>query len=136
MAIYRKPCKYVFINLLVALTWHPARPRSVSELKQLGQDLGPIIEWTVAQEIWRRRCITNPEGASESFYFWQSTQHEIDFVLTENEKFIEVKAGKEVETNFVWFLKGFPKSQLTVINQNRFESDRIQGITLEDFLLH
>lgn len=134
IAIFRKPCKYQFVNTLVALTWHPDRPRTVQELKILGPAMGVLLEWAVAQEVWRRRCIIESEGISENLYFWQSAQHEIDFLVQEQDAFIEVKAGKEAPSNYLWFLKTFPKKRLTIINQNRFDTQKIKGITLPDFL--
>lgn len=135
MALFRKPCKYHFTNLLTAHCWHPNKPRTIGELKMLGKSLGALMEWTVAQEIWRKLCIKNPENMPEYLYFWQSEQHEIDFVLPEYQLYLEVKAGQAKLTEFLWFLKTFKHEKLIVINQNRFESERIIGITLEDFLL-
>lgn len=135
ITIFRKPCKYHFINLLMAICWHPKKPRTIDELKQLGPDLGPIYEWTVAQEIWRKLCIEGSEVLPEHLHFWQSSEHEIDFVLPDQSTYIEVKSGHCLATNFIWFLKSFNKQHLTVINQNSFDSQRITGITLENFLL-
>ncbi len=58
ITLFRKPCKYHFVNLLMAICWHPKKPRTIDELKQLDKkDLASLYEWTVAQEIWRRICI-------------------------------------------------------------------------------
>lgn len=135
ISIFRKPCKYHFINLLMALSWHPKKPRTIEELKQLGEDLGPIFEWVVAQEIWRKLCISSKENLPDHLNFWQSKEHEIDFILPEKQIYIEVKKGGYSSIDFIWFLKSFKKSSLTVINQNNFNSQRINGITLEEFLL-
>jgi predicted AAA+ superfamily ATPase len=135
ISIFRKPCKYHFTNLLVALCWHPQKPRSIEELKNLGQDLGSIFEWTVAQELWRRLCIEKSQGLPQHLDFWQSKEHEIDFILPEEKHYIEVKSGKTQATDFIWFLKSFPHQNLTVISQSTFETERIKGITLEQFLL-
>lgn len=135
ISIFRKPCKYHFINLLMAMCWHPKKPRTIEELKQLGPDLGPIFEWTVAQEIWRKLCIEGREALPDHLHFWQSSEHEVDFVLPEQSTYIEVKSGAYLPNNFIWFLKCFNKQTLTVINQNSFDSQRIMGMTLEDFLL-
>jgi hypothetical protein len=56
-------------------------------------------------------------------------------VIPSIKQFIEVKAGKTNPLEFQWFLKSFKKEELIVISQSRFETDRIKGITLEDFLL-
>ncbi|MGD0466425.1 MAG: ATP-binding protein [Gammaproteobacteria bacterium] len=136
ISIFRKPCKYHFINLLMALCWHPKKPRTINELKQLGQDLGSIFEWTVAQEIWRKLCISSTEDLPDHLNFWQSKEHEIDFILPNKQMYIEVKSGACSPTDFIWFLKSFNKSCLTVINKNSFNTERIKGITLEDFLLY
>ena len=66
--------------------------------------------------------------------FWQSSEHELDFVLAPD-RFIEVKRGRTGPLDFTWFPKCFPKGRLTVVSESRFETDRIHGITLEDFLL-
>ncbi|NNM58925.1 MAG: ATP-binding protein [Legionellales bacterium] len=135
ISLFRKPCKYHFINLNVALSCHPKKPRSIDALKMLGEDLGVIFEWTVAQEIWRRICIKGEGDLPEHLNFWQSKEHEIDFVLPEENRFIEVKSGSFNPVNFTWFLTNFQHHKLTVINKNHFDTARIIGITLEDFLL-
>jgi len=135
ISIFRKPCKYHFTNLLVALCWHPKKPRSIEELKNLGPDLGSIFEWTAAQELWRRLCIEKSQDLPQHLDFWQSTEHEVDFIIPSNQSYIEVKSGKTRATDFIWFLKSFHHENLTVISQSAFETERIRGITLEDFLL-
>ncbi|MBX9587355.1 MAG: ATP-binding protein [Gammaproteobacteria bacterium] len=135
ITLFRKPCKYHFINLLVAICWHPQKPRTVNDLIHLDSGLGAIYEWTVAQELWRRTCISSSHELSEHMNFWQTSDHEIDFVLPEIPLYLEVKSGNFHPTNFIWFLKSFIKGKLIVINKNRFETERIIGITLEDFLL-
>lgn len=135
ITIFRKPCKYHFINLLAALTWHPKKPRTINELKQLGKDLGPVYEWVVAQEIFRKLCISNAHELPDHLQFWQSKEHEIDFVLPKEDILIEVKSGQNNPMNFNWFLKSFQNEKLSVIGENNFDTQRIKGITLEDFLL-
>lgn len=134
LTIFRKPCKYHFVNLLVALCWHPEKPRTIAELQALGPSLGVIFEWAVAQEIWRRTCISQSESMPEHLHFWQSKSHEIDFVLPDLKAYIEVKSGSENPVYFSWFIKNFPQGTLTVINQNTFTTNRLQGMTLEAFL--
>jgi hypothetical protein len=55
--------------------------------------------------------------------------------LPDHSTYIEVKSGHCLPTNFLWFLKSHSKKQLTVINQNKFDSQNIIGMTLEGFLL-
>ncbi len=135
ISLFRKPCKYHFVNVLMALCWHPKKPRTVEALKGLGEDLGPIFEWAVAQEIWRKHCIAGEVDGMDHLNFWQSKEHEIDFVIPKQGLYVEVKSGAYRPHNFVWFLKSFQAEHLTVINQQSFETDRIRGISLEDFLL-
>ena len=86
-----------------------------------------------AQEIWRRRARRGDE-LPEVMSFWQSKEHEIDFVLGGSE-FLEVKSGASSPLEFAWFARVFPGGELRVINRNRFDAGRISGMTLEDFLL-
>ena len=130
----RKPCKFQFINLAAVIAFHPSAPRYVHEFEMLSPETqGEMLEWLVAQEIWRRSILAGDEN-SESLGFWASKEHEIDFV-TPNREFIEVKRGKAGPLDFAWFAKTFPKSQLTVVCQNAFQSGQVTGITIEDFLL-
>ncbi len=135
ITLFRKPCKYHFINLLVAICWHPQKPRTAYDLMHLDSGIGAIYEWTVAQELWRRTCISSSHELPEHMNFWQTNDHEIDFVVPETPLYLEVKSGNFHPTNFIWFLKSFNKGKLIVINKNRFETERIIGITMEDFLL-
>jgi predicted AAA+ superfamily ATPase len=134
ISIFRKPCKYHFVNMLMAICWHPLKPRSISDLKNLGTGLGPIFEWVVAQELWRKTCISSTHEIADHMNFWQSNDHEINFVLPEQHIYLEVKSGKAQATDFIWFLKSFAHENLSVISKHRFETERICGMTLEDFL--
>lgn len=51
------------------------------------------------------------------------------------EEFLEVKRGAATAIDFAGFPRTFPAARLTVIGSSRFETDRIRGITVEDFLL-
>src|SRR3990167_1527951 len=138
ISLWRKPCKYHFINLLTAFVWHPKRPRTPIAVKNLApKDFAIILEWAVAQELWRRLCRDDAAGLPLNFNFWQSKTHEIDFVYQNNtiSRYIEVKKGSLSPLNFSWFLKTHPQQNLDVINANRFCTARINGKTLEDFLL-
>lgn len=45
-----------------------------------------------------------------------------------------MKRGRTSPFEFRWFPSVFPQARLTVVGANRFETDRIRGVTLEDFL--
>lgn len=129
----RKPGKFHFINLLVATAWHPAGIRSVDDYRSLpAEEQAKLIEWQVATECWRRAALRGEEFP-ELTSFWASKEHEIDFVTDKN-TFIEVKRGKRSPLEFKWFSKVFPHDRLIVVNQTSFETEQIQGVTLERFL--
>lgn len=129
----RKPGKSPFVNLLVAVAWAPEALRGPGDFAALPPARQGIwIEWLVAQEIHRRRALAG-KSEPERLPFWQSKQHELDFVLSPTE-FVEVKRGPVSPIELAWFARDFPTAKLTVICQNRFESDRVRGVTLDDFL--
>ena len=129
----RKPCKFPFCNTLAALAWSPAGVRTVEQFDALAPALqGTWYEWTVAQELWRRAAIDG-EPIPEERAFWQSKEHELDFVLAP-EHFLEVKRGSASPLEFAWFNKVFPTARLTVICQTPFETRQIVATTLEQFL--
>ncbi|MBI4211969.1 MAG: ATP-binding protein [Deltaproteobacteria bacterium] len=133
--LLRKPCKFHFINLGVVTALHPAGLRHVHEYEALPRESqAMLLEWLVAQEIWRRAVLAksaNPEAIG----FWQSKEHEIDFVTPE-EELIEVKRGKAGPLDFGWFAQVFPKEQLSVICETPFQTKHIRGMTIEEFLLN
>lgn len=132
--ILRKPCKFHFMNLAVVTAFHPAGLRHIHEFEGLPPEAQAIfLEWLVAQEIWRRAVLAKVENP-EALGFWQSKEHEIDFVTPERE-LIEVKRGKASALDFSWFPNVFPKDQLTVICETPFQTERVRGITIEEFLL-
>jgi predicted AAA+ superfamily ATPase len=132
--ILRKPCKYHFTNLLVALAYHPARIRSLSDFKALPETTqGYWYEWLVAQELLRRTALKG-DSPLEPLSFWETKNHEIDFVDSE-EQYWEVKRGKSSALEFSWFPKQLPHKILHVINTLQFETQAIRGLTFEDFLL-
>ena len=133
--MWRKPCKYHFVNTLAAVAYHPQAPRTAQQLEESPELYGQIIEWVVAQELFRRRCLLGKEPIPEDLSFWQSKTHEIDFVVSFPQEWIEVKRGSENPFHYQWFLNVHPKGHLSIINASRFVGDRIRGITLEDFLL-
>ena len=131
---FRKPSKFHFLNLAVVVAFHPAALRHVHEWKQLSPNIKAMfLEWLVAQEVWRRSVLAQAENP-EAIGFWQSKEHEIDFV-TPQQELIEVKLGKTSPLDFGWFGKNFHKSKLTVINEISFQTQNIIGKTIEEFLL-
>lgn len=130
----RRPCKFHLTNMLFGTAWHPRKPRSPREYLSLPENKqGAILEWTVAQECWRRAAIRGDE-IPESMNFWQGGDHELDFVLNP-ESFLEVKRGKTSPLDFAWFPASFPCGRLVVISDSRYETAQITGVTMEDFLL-
>ena len=129
----RKPGKSPFVNLLVAVAWAPEALRSPSDFGALSPARQGIwIEWLAAQEIYRRRALAG-EPEPERLPFWQSKEHELDFVLSPTE-YIEVKRGPASPIEFAWFARTFPAAKLTVVCQTPFVTDRMHGITIQDFL--
>lgn len=132
--VLRRPAKHPFTNLLVAATWHPERPRSIEDIERLSPAArGSFWEWAVAQELWRRRA-KRGEELPEIMAFWQSKEHEIDFVASADE-LLEVKAGSTSPHEFTWFARTFPLARLKVIGSHRFAAGAVSGVTMEDFLL-
>lgn len=134
ITVHREPCKFQIINLLAMIAWHSTRVRSIHDFNALeSKDQGKFWEWLVAQELWRQQALISNEPPS-SLNFWKSKSHELDFVEDQN-NFIEVKKGPTTPFEFNWFIRDFPKSaKLTVISQSKYETDRIRGITFEQFL--
>ncbi|HEY8508311.1 MAG TPA: hypothetical protein VIL32_08145 [Steroidobacteraceae bacterium] len=132
--VSRKASKYPFINLLATNTWWTKRYTTPAALETApGEEKGVWWEWAVAAELFRRAAKAGDPTPTLSRY-WRSDAHEIDFVRT-GKPWIEVKAGKTSPLEFGWFVKAFPREQLLVVNSERFQSDRVRGVTLEGFLL-
>lgn len=130
----RKPCKFHFINLAMAVAFSPHELRSVADFEQLVPEVqAQYLEWLVGQELWRRRQLAQA-SSDGTLGFWQSKEHEIDFV-THDRNLYEVKRGQAGPLDFTWFGKIFSQQNLTVICQNTFQTRQIQGLTLPDFLL-
>lgn len=55
--------------------------------------------------------------------------------LIDHRAFIEVKRGACFALEFAWFAKKFLHAHLTLINKNKFETQVIRALTLEEFLL-
>ena len=133
VAVQRKPCKYHFTNLLVASCWSPHKPRTVQEFLGLPPEVqGTWLEWTVAQELLRRRCISGEE-VPEQLLFWQSKEHELDFVVGAG-RYLEVKRVVTSPIEFSWFEQALRGAQLTVVSDASYEARSVRGITLEEFL--
>jgi len=131
--IARRPAKFHFINLLVAASWSPDKPRSIAEFSRLSQEVqGKWFEWLTAQELWRRRCIAG-ELIPESLPYWQSREHGIDFVVGRG-LLLEVKRGRASPMEFAWFNRVFPGSRLIVVGSSEFETQAIKGVTFRQFL--
>lgn len=97
-----------------------------------GNGAGKWPEWLVAPELWRRAALRGDESP-EQLTHGQSPQHELDFVLAAD-RFVEVKPGRTSALEYAWFPKSFPKGRLTVIGKDRFDAERVRGITIQDFL--
>jgi predicted AAA+ superfamily ATPase len=133
VTVARRPSKFPFINLLAAASWSPDRPRSVAELDRLPAEVqGKWMEWLVAQELWRRRCIAG-EQIPECLPYWQSREHGLDYVLGPR-LFLEVKRGETSPVEFAWFSGVFPGARLIVVSASHFETPAIMGVKLEEFL--
>lgn len=132
--ILRKPCKYHYMNLLIATAYHPKRLRSPKDFYSLTEaEQGLWYEWLIAQELQRRRALLGRD-ILEPLMFWQNKEHEIDF-YEPTEGLIEVKRGKYTPLDFAWFRRYFKKQTLRVINKNKFSTDQIEGLTLETYLI-
>ncbi|MBM3271563.1 MAG: ATP-binding protein, partial [Candidatus Sericytochromatia bacterium] len=132
--LQRKPAKFHFTNLAVAMAFSPDRMASVAEFKALPPEhKAKWVEWLVAQELFRRQCIagvTEPE----TLWYWASDDHEIDFVDAAR-KLYEVRVGRQGPLDFGWFPRTFPDRRLLVVCANEFRAAVIKGITVEQFLL-
>ena len=134
VALQRKPAKFHFINLSVALAFSPNRMTTVDDFKRLPpEERSKWLEWLVAQEILRRQCIAGIEDPA-TLWFWASKDHEVDFVDARKQMY-EVKVGRSGPLDFGWFPRAFPRRRLLVIGGGEFRSSSVKGITLEQFLL-
>lgn len=133
IAILRKPCKYPFINMLVALAYHPARLRTPEDFLNLPpEEQGCFYKWLIAQELMRRFTLEGRDILAP-LLFWQSQAHEIDFVI-HPKCFLEVKRGKSHPFEFSWLERELPEAHLSVINTNSFETDKVIGLSLKQYL--
>ena len=133
-AMQRKPAKFHFVNLSVALAFAPNRLAYIHEFKQLpSTEKARWLEWLVAQELFRRQAIIGVEDP-ETIWYWASKQHEVDFVDHER-RLYEVKLGRTGPMDFAWFPRTFPGRKLLVIGGSEFETPHVRGVTVEQFLL-
>jgi predicted AAA+ superfamily ATPase len=134
VAVRRAPCKFSFINLLVALSFDSVGMRSLEDFERADpQRQGQWLEWLVAQELWRRNARAGTE-IPEQLLFWSSKEHEIDFVAGQ-EAYVEVKRGQSSALEFGWFARSFPHARLTVVCDTPFEAPQVRGVRAEEFLL-
>ena len=134
MPLQRKPAKFHFVNLSVALAFAPNRMVHVEEFKRLdNSEKGRWLEWLVAQELFRRQAIAGVEDP-EAIWHWASREHEIDFV-DHARRLYEVKVGRTGPMDFAWFPLVFPGRKLLVVGRGEFETPHVKGITIEQFLL-
>lgn len=132
--LQRKPAKFHFINLSVALSFSADRMVSIDDFKRLpSSQQSKWVEWLVAQELFRRQCIMGTEDP-EAIWYWASDDHEIDFVDSRRDLY-EVKIGRSGPLDFAWFPNVFPKRHLLVVGGAEFRSATIKGITINQFLL-
>lgn len=130
----RKPCKFSFINMAAVSALHPSGLRSVEHYDALlEEEQAKLLEWLAAQELWRRAVLQKAENP-ESLAFWQSREHEIDFIDHAG-NFYEVKRGRTGPIEFAWFPNVFPKGRLTVIGAGAFKTRHVEGMTMHDFLI-
>ena len=132
--LQRKPAKFHFINLSVALAFSSNRMTQVEDFKSLSpREKSKWMEWLVAQELFRRQAIAGIDDP-EAIWFWSSKEHEIDFV-DHGRNLYAVKVGETSPVDFAWFSKVFPQRKLLVVGGSEFRSASIKGITIEQFLL-
>lgn len=130
---FRKPCKFTFVNLAAVTAFHPAGLRRVDEFDGLdAATRGVLLEWLVAQELWRRAAWSGQDA--EAVGFWRSAEHEVDFV-TAGGDWVEVKLGQAGPLDFHWFPAAFPRGTLTVVCTTPFETAKVRGVTVHDFLM-
>lgn len=132
--VQRRPAKFHFINLAVALAFAPDRLVCVDDFKRLPNPTeAKWLEWLVAQELFRRQAILGVEDP-ETIWHWSSKEHELDFV-DHARNLYEVKAGRAGPMDFAWFPRVFPNRRLLVIGSHEFRAGLVKGITMEQFLL-
>ena len=134
MPLQRKPAKFHFINLSVALAFAPNRMVRINDFKRLpNPERACWLEWLVAQELFRRQAIAGVEDP-ETIWYWASKEHEVDFV-DHARRLYEVKSGRTGPMDFAWFPRVFPGRRLLVIGTSEFRTSNVVGITMEQFLL-
>ena len=132
--LQRKPCKFHFINLAVALAFSSEGLSSIHDFESLSAARqGVWIEWLVAQELVRRQCIRGDEDPLSLAYALAGDDREIDFV-TARRRLYEVKRGSASAPEFAPYLKRIGDKKLTVVSHSEFQSERLLGLTLHDFL--
>lgn len=134
LSLRRKPAKFPPTNLLAAVAFDRSRLRSVADFRALDPpEQGRWLEWLVAQEISRRAALRG-EPTPEILNHWAGGGHEADYVVRP-ELLIEVKRGGASALEYAWFPRTFPGARLLVVGRERFETESVRGVTLEDLLL-
>jgi predicted AAA+ superfamily ATPase len=134
LAIYRRPCKFHFINLLAAISFSPQGLRSVGDYLKLPPERQSCwLEWLTAQELFRRSAIAGAE-VPELLHYWKGKDHEIDFIQSDFAP-LEVKHGKTSAYEFSWVKQVFPGRRLTVVGQAHYQTQAISAQTFAEFLL-
>jgi len=130
ISLRRKPVKFHIINLLVAVAFSRDQVRSVSDFRRMScESQGNWIEWLVAQELFRRRCVAGVE-IPELFNHFSQGDEEVDFILDPSH-WLEVKRGQASPHEFAIVPNGV---ELQVICSNKLDLNHISGVTLRDFL--
>ncbi len=131
--IQRKPCKFHFTNLAAAVAFCGDEIRTIHDFKSLPQQKkAQFLEWLVAAELFRRNSLRD-YFRSEELGFYQSSQHEIDFVDNERNLY-EVKLGKASPVEFSWMNRALPNKKLQIISSTPFETETIRSQTLAQWL--
>ncbi|PWU12620.1 MAG: ATPase [Bdellovibrio sp.] len=131
--IPRKAFKYHWIHLLAATSFHPMRPRTLTDFQEFtASEQARWFEWAVAQKLWCQAARAGVDSP-ETQFFLSTRDHELDFRV-DSRHWIEVKRGQSGPTEFSWFTKAFPKSQLKIICSTPFSAGAMTGLLLEDFL--
>lgn len=134
IAVRRRPAKFPPTNLLAAIAFDRSGLRTVADFRALPEPVqGRWFEWLLAQEIWRRRALRG-EPTPEQLAYWQTGDHELDYVVRPDLLF-ECKRGSSSALEFAWFAKTFPKAELWIVGRDRFDGARIRGRTFADVLL-
>lgn len=131
--LFRKPCKFHFVNLAAAIAFFPSTFRHIEDFLKLdSREKAKFLEWLVAAELFRRNCLRSP-FRSEELGFIATDHHEIDFVDS-SRSFYEVKSGSTSPIEFSWFNKSFPGKTLHVVSESEFSAGKVKSTTFAKWL--